>query len=98
MAQENVTQIENKNNESKQWREEIILEGSRYQIRRSIAPSGTVFISLFGGFGGNKPLRVPISSLSDVQEIRDMMDFILNDEDLKKLFVDNSKQKFKKNI
>lgn len=95
-------EIEEKtNNEQQQkgsWKEEIILEGSRYQIRRSIAPSGAVFISLFGGFGGNKPLRVPISSLSDVQEIRDMMDFILSDKDLKALFVDNSKQKFKKNI
>jgi len=89
---------ENTNNESKQWKEEIILEGTRYQLRKTTAPSGQVFFNIFGGFSGidkKHPLRIPINSLADLQELRDMCDFILNDTDLKKLFTSNS-MRFKK--
>ena len=85
-------------NENPEWKEEIIVQGEKYQLRKTIAPSGQVFLNIFAGFSGlgkKHPLRIPVNNLSDLQELRDLCDFVMNDEDLKKLFT-NSTARFKK--
>jgi hypothetical protein len=95
-----VKKMSNENLENmNQWKEEIIVEGTRYQLRKTTAPSGQVFFNIFGGFSGivkKHPLRIPVNSLSDLQELRDLCDFVISDPDLKKLFMSNSSMKFKK--
>jgi len=90
---------ENMEQEKSTWKEEVIVEGEKYQLRKTVAPSGQVFFNIFGGFSGlgkKHPLRIPVNSLSDLQELRDLCDFILSDNDLKKLFTANSTARFKK--